>query len=455
MKRLHGRETFVCGRYLVWSSVAHMVCWSGILVAGLAVLASFVGCQSSEVSVADMVTLAAKLEKTKQSSHIQLQDELRRLSADRALPEQIDSRRNAGVLNPESFAAQIHEILDDAQTDRILKRLPDFFPNGRQSSVAVTLESSAGFLQFYQTAHQAARKALDGPQSRFEWLAVEGWFADTRFTDRATALCGLELIAGLDAASRDDIASSVAALSYSGRIIRLLAEEDHLVSRLAAVDLRVKWLHLMDSIVRQPSIGHDDLKLIYELLMRQMAQWPDEQMAWITDRALGLQTFELVRQGHYLSLLSKVEADALAAEGMHLIKARAVQRYIDEDEVFYLDVMRRLIDLQRFPYFERAKVLIAIEDQLATAEKLEKYPQLSVEMLLPDTLLAMRRIADDRARCEAWSLALAGALRITPPEYATNPVSGFAYQVLSNESTVEVLGLTPEQWPQAIRVPLR
>lgn len=428
--------------------------WWGCLVV-LAVLSSLFGCQSSEVSVGDMVTLAAKLEKTKQSPHTPLQDELRRLSAERALPEQIDGRRNVGVLNPDSLAARIHEILDDAQTTRILKRLPDFFPNGRQSTNAVTLESSAGFLQFYSTAHQAARKALLGPQSRFQWLAVEGWFADTQFTDRATALCGLELIAGLDAASRDDASASIEALAYAGHIIRLLAEEEHLLPRLATVDLREKWLHLLETVVRQPSVGQAELRLVYELLMRQMAQWPNEESAWVTDRAIGLQTFEIVRQGHYLSLLGKAESDALVADGMHLIKARAVQRYIDDDQVFYLDIMRRLIDLQRFPYHERAKVLVAIEDQIATAEQLEKYPQLSVEMLLPNTLLAMRRIADDRARCEAWSLALAQALQMTPPEYVTNPVSGYAYQVLHNENTVEVLGLSPEQWPQAIRVPVR
>lgn len=421
----------------------------------LGVLWGVCGCQNSDVNVADMVTLATKLEKTRQSAHQPLQDELRRLSADRALPEQIDGRRDSGVVNADSLAAKIHDILDDAQTERILKRLPDFFPDGQQSKNAVTLESSAGFLKFYGTAHQAARKALDGPQSRFQWSAVDGWFADTRFVDHATALCGLELIAGLDAAMRDDSAGSIAALSYSGRIIRMLSEEGHLLARLAAVDLRDKWLHLVEETVRQPAIRQDDLKLIYELLLRHMAQWPNEDLAWITDRAIGLQTFELVRQGHYLSLLGQADSEALAADGMHLIKARAVQRYIDEDQVFYLDIMRRLIDLQRFPYFECKKVLVSIEDQITTAEKLEKYPQISVEMLLPNVLVALRRIADDRARSEAWCLALAKALDTAPPEYTTNPVSGYPYQVHADEKFVEVLGLTPEQWPHAIRVPLR
>lgn len=416
---------------------------------------ALIGCQNSDVDVATMVKLASRLEKTKQSASTPLQDELRRLAADQALPEQIDGRRNSGALNPDSFAGRIDEFLDDAQTERILKRLPDFYSGGRVSANAVSLESATGFLKFYAEPHAAARKALDGSQSSFQWSAAEGWFADTRFVDRATALCGLELIAGLDASSRADTTNAIAALSYSGRIIRLLAEDGHLVSRLAAVDLRVKWLHLMEAIVREPATGRADVQSIYELLMRQMAQWPDEAVAWQTDRAIGLQTFEIVRQGHYLSLLSKEESDVLHNEGMHLIKARAVQRYIDEDQVFYLDIMRRLIDLQRFPYFESKKVLNSLDDQITTANQLEKYPQVSAEILLPNTLKALRRIADDRARCEAWALAIAKALNTTAPAYVTNPETGYPYEVLSNETTAEVLGLSPEQWPHSIRVPIR
>lgn len=427
-----------------------------LLVCGIFLgLLAWSGCQNNQVTVSDMVTQAAKLEKTKQSSHALLQDELRRLSTERALPDQIDGRRHAVATHPESLAAKIHEILDDAQTERILKRLPDFFPAGRQSLNAVTIESSAGFLKFYSRAHQAAREALDGPQSPFDWLATDGWFADTRYTDRTTALCGLELIAGMDALSSREPARCIAALSYAGRLIRLLAEDGHLTARLAAIDLRDKWLQLVDSAARQPEFQREDLQQILEMLLRQIAQWPDETVAWVNDRAVGLQTYEIVRQGHYLSLLSKAEAEALEADGMHLIKARAVQRYIDDDQVFYLDIMRRLIDLHRFPYFERRKVLNSIEDQLLVADQLEKYPQVAVEVLMPDVMTATERIADDRARCEAWALALSAALGATPPEYKINPGNGQPYDLLISDEYIELLGLSAEQWPRSIRLPRR
>lgn len=433
----------------------HVREWLWTLGGCVLLLVTWVGCRNSDVTPSEMVTQAAKLEKTKQSSHALLQDELRRLSAERALPDQIDGRRHAVAVHPESLAAKINEILDDAQTDRILKRLPDFFPQGRQSLNAVTIESSAGFLQFYGTAHQAARQSLDGPQSPFEWLATDGWFADTRYTDRTTALCGLELIAGMDALSSRDPERCIAALSYAGRLIRLLAEDGHLTARLAAVDLRDKWLQLVESATRQPDFKRDDLQMVLEMLLRQVAQWPEETTAWVNDRAVGLQTYEIVRQGHYLSLLSKTEADALEADGMHLIKARAIQRYIDDDQVFYLDIMRRLIELHRFPYFERRKVLNSIEDQLLVADQLEKYPQVAAELLLPNVLAALERIAHDRARCEAWALALAASLGVPKPEFTINPANGQPYDVLVGEEAVELIGLSDAQWPRSIRVSRR
>jgi hypothetical protein len=67
----------------------------------------------------------------------------------------------------------------------------------------------------------------------------------------------------------------------------------------------------------------------------------------------------------------------------------------------------------------------------------------------------LKRIANDRARCEAWALAIAQALNTTPPAYVTNPETGYPYQVLSDASMVEVVGLTTEQWPRAIRLPIR
>lgn len=438
-----------------WGEVIYKIQWVGRWLVIAAMFALWVGCYSSEPTVTELIAQAEKLEKTKASSSNLLQDELRRLSADRALPDQIDGRRTTRVQNPDSFAAKAVELLSDQQTERILERMPEFFPPDRRPIQAITIESAAGFLEFYSQAHTDARRALDGPQSHFQWSAVEGWFADTRYTERATALCGLELIAGLDASTRGNLEQSIAALSYSGRIIRLLAEDGHLHARLAAVDLREKWLQLVGWTVSQPSLQREQLQQVYELLLRQMAQWPDESVAWIADRAVGLQTYELIRQGHYLSLLSKDEVDALEADGMHLIKARAILRFIDDDELFYLDIMRRLIDLHRFPFFERTRVLDNIEVQLAGADEIEKSPQIAANMLLPNTLIAMRRIANDRAICEAWSLGIAAALDSPLPDYQVNPITGRPYQIESSEVAVQVLGLGPDQWPTPLVIPRR
>lgn len=411
------------------------------------------GCGPQEATIESVTQTSNALEKTHQSHDQGLQDELRRLSADRALPQQIDGQRITGTPNPECFAATVGSLLDDTQVERILTRLQEFFPSDQRAVSALTLEKATGFLKFYAKPQQAARAALDGPQDDFQWLAQDGWFADTSFAPRAQAHCALEMIAGMDAVSRGDLPAAIDALSFSGRIIRLLATDQHLVSRLTAVDLRNQWLQLVAIAVSHPQLERTHLENIYELMLRQMSQWPDEAKPWMVDRAIGLQTYELIRQGHYLSLLSAEEAKALEDDGMHIIKSRSVQRFVDQDQSFYLEQMRRLIDVMRLPFFQRRPILERLAADMVSAPEREPYPQIAVEILLPNIETAMQRLADDRARSEAWTLALASALGQTPPNYQKNPASGDAYEVRQDPRVVEVLGLSNTQFPRPILVP--
>jgi len=413
------------------------------------------GCSDSEPTVASVTKTSAVLEKTKQSHFQPLQDELRQLSADHALPEQIDGSRIITSPNAESFAANVGTILDEKQTQRILTRLDDFFPDGRRPVTALTLEQAAGFVKFYQSQQMAARKSLDGPQDQFQWLAADGWFADTSFTEKAHALCGLELISGIDAITSGNLPAAIEAISYSGRILRRLGEDQHLTSRLTVVNLRRQWLEMIAVAVAHPDIQREHLQQIYDLLLRQMANWPDESKPWIVDRAIGLQTFELVRQGNYLSLLDKEETDKLEEEGMQVIKSRSVLRYIDQDEMFYLAIMRRLIGVVKVPYNERTSVRDEIKAKIKAAPESEQYPQVSVELLLDGIDNAQRRISDDRARCEAWVLAVAHSITAQAPDYAKNPTTGEAFEILSDENVVEVKGLTPAQFDRPVIAPKR
>lgn len=412
------------------------------------------GCGDSEQTVTEVTQTAATLEKTNLSHFEPLRDELNRLSAERALPEQLDARTVAEV-SPKSFAGSIDTLLEDNQSERIRERLQEFFPPNGQNPRALTLEKAAGFLKFYQARLNEARKSLEGPQDRFQWKASDGWFIDTSYADKAHAICGLELIAGMDAISQGKIAETIDSLGYAGRIIRMLANDEHLVARLTAVSLRERWLNLISLTVASPELQRSDLEKIYQLLLNQISQWPNESRAWIVDRAIGLQTYELVRQGNYLSLLSPEEAEELESEGLHIIRSRAVQRYIDQDESFYLDTMRRIIDAESMPFYMRDSTWDSIDRSIEDAKKTEHYPQVAIELLLPDIKIAQRQIADDRARVEAWTLVLAHCVGNNPPTYQKNPATGQEYQVNKDENVVEVQGLSPEQFSRRVVAPLK
>lgn len=411
-------------------------------------------CGQRPVTVTEVTEVAATLEKTNLTHHEPLREELQRLAADQALPSQLDPLHDRAA-SPGSLAGQIGKLLNTQQTERILERLGEFFPVNGQAPNALTIEKAAGFLKFYQQPQLAARKALDGPQDRFVWKTSDGWFIDTSYAERSQALCGLELIAGIDAVSRNDLPGALTALAYSGRIIRLLASDGHLISRLTAVELRQQWIQLIAITVRHPNLDREQLSQIYKLLLTHIGQWPAEDQVWITDRAIGLQTYELIRQGHYLTLLTAEEADALEADGMHIIKTRAVQRFIDQDETFYLETMRRIIDGTQMTYHQRTPLWESIDRSVVQAAQTEHYPQIAIEMLLPNLQDAQLRMANDRARVEAWTLALAHCVGNQPPQYRLNPATGQAYEILEDAQVVEIKGLTAEQFPQRVVAPRR
>lgn len=417
----------------------------------LCVLAIWVtaGCGQPDITVTEVTEVAAELEKTSLTSHQPLQQEIRRIGADQELPSQLDQRTNRPT-TPSSFSAKLPELLDKQQTERILERLPDFFPPDGQPVSALTLEKATGFLKFYQDKQLAARKSLDGPQDRFSWKSSDGWFIDTMYVDRSQALCGLELIAGIDQLSQGKLDPTVESLAYSGRIIRLLAVDEHLVARLTAVDLRHQWLRLVALAVSHPEIERPHLEQIYQLLLTHISQWPDERQPWVVDRAIGMQTYELIRQGYYLSLIPPDEAKRLEADGLQIIKSRAVQRYVDQDEIFYLEVMRKIIDSNDRIYHQRIPIWQALQQRIEKSKQTEHYPQVAVEILLPDMQKAQERISDDRARVEAWTMAIGHCVGNNPPNYEQNPTTGKPYELLADDHLVEVVGLTPEQFARRV-----
>jgi hypothetical protein len=151
--------------------------------------------------------------------------------------------------------------------------------------------------------------------------------------------------------------------------------------------------------------------------------------------------YELVRDGRYLSLLSADEIRQLDEQRTARATAQAAARNIDEDQRYYLQAMRQLIDACRQPFCERTTVLENIRGELVAKEQTADYPLVAATLLLADFETAHRRQAEDMARCQAWLIALGTALGQPPPSVPTNPLTGSPYTIERTPLSVTVSGV--------------
>jgi hypothetical protein len=187
---------------------------------------------------------------------------------------------------------------------------------------------------------------------------------------------------------------------------------------------------------------------------QQIEKWPSEAVVWSGDRVRGLHVYELVRDGHYLSLLPREEVARLEKRGLTEATGRAVMRGIDDDQHFYLTAMRQMIEGCRLPYFARAPLLQRIRQELADLEQTPRYPLVAAERLLTDFEIVHRRLAADSARAEAWELAFRTA-EGNLPSPNVNPLTSEPFFVERIDRSVAVSRFVPDDENQRVLVPTR
>jgi hypothetical protein len=189
------------------------------------------------------------------------------------------------------------------------------------------------------------------------------------------------------------------------------------------------------------------------LLDQQLEHWPDDATAWIGDRAQGMHTYELIRGGYLLSLLSYDELRDFREEiGIDKL-AEAVASNIDQDELFYLRTMRDVVDACQKPHFARADVFRQIEANLGLLRGSDNYPFVADQLLLLRLDQGSRLMALDRARCEAWAIALRIACGDDQARKFTNPLTGDEFFVDITDTQVVVDAVDPDSGQPAAIVP--
>jgi hypothetical protein len=393
------------------------------------------------------------------SPHAGLKAELALLVQERMTPQALDGQlagfRSQARQPTTAGRRPLDESIPAISRPLLKAQLDQVYRGGPLHLSPVQLEQARDVLRRWADDRLRFEQALDGCSGGLGMRIADGNLADVRFLDVLNLGCRLEALAAAEALAENEPEQSLPPLGVMLRAARLLAAEWNVTTRVSAANLRADALHVLDAIANHDLATRDTHARLAELLARETSDWPADAAAWVGDRTAGLLVYELVRDGHYLSLLEHDELQQLRDKGLVDATAKAVVRTLDADELFYLSTMRRIVESCRQPYFERVAVLGRIRGELAAREQSGDYPLVAGRLLLDDFEPGHERQAEDLARCTAWQIALAAATGTNSPADIVSPLTGQPLRVQTSPHEVRVVGfLAPgDELTLAIRAP--
>jgi hypothetical protein len=403
----------------------------------------------------------AELPRTRQTHNRALQAELARIEAEGATPillgpDVATSEHSAAAVIASDIAAQLDEIFSSSLRRTLDKKIANVWPQqgfGFQGTtgLAVTevVRGNARRIASFQ-------RLVSRHDVAFETDHRKGLLADTSYLDAVATgnrLLGLQAAEDL-ANGRLDAANERLAAMFT--TAERLAREQLVALRIAAVNRRGEALQVLSGIAQHPQATRATHQTLHTMLSHQLERWPADEAAWIGDRALALHTYELIRNGYLLSLLTPEEIREYDEQAGLKNLASLLRENIDSDELFYLQAMRALIAACQRPFSERTQVFRQLDRDLEILRSGKSYPFIADQMLLTHIEPTQRLQALDRARCEAWRLAFQLALGGgAATETKVNPLTGGPFVVEVTAERVVVDAIDNEGRELAALVPLR
>ncbi|HHM12801.1 MAG TPA: hypothetical protein ENJ16_04555 [Planctomycetaceae bacterium] len=403
---------------------------------GLAVLIlGLGGCQNQRrEGKLDRATLEsfAALPQHAQSGNPELQAELKRIRKERATPDLLVAPDDVALLETSRrptrasrirYTRALLELLPPMHRKRFIGQMEREFPRAclppRRADLAAFQERA----REWQKMRSEAEAILVQPDFGLHVPVDHGLLADLSHVDLVRALARLECLHAAIAIMEGDVPRALVAWETGGRWLEALASLPHAVPRAAAARGRIEWLRCAQSLLSTPGVSPESARTVAAVLDRQLRQWPPDRRALLGDRAVGLHTYELLRAGYWMSLLTRRELEELRQQGRLKPFAIHIATQLDEDELYYLKTMRRIIDESEQPYPQREKTLDAIDAELRRLSGSTSYPWFAAEYLLPDVRHLVRWQALDRELTEALRWTIAAALG-EPQAKIHSPMTG-------------------------------
>ena len=385
----------------------------------------------------------------------ELQAELARLLAEQATPLQLmgDASRSSSnqprleaVPDASSAAARLDVIFPPNFRDSARERLDQSLAGGR---IRVYSGDSVCCFDIDQALSNKARAVREG--SLGGGLSTAGRIihlgcqptrptsTPSRSAIGSKGLYAAELIAG------GDPEAAVEPLRLMLRVSELLAHEKSITSRGAGAVRRGEALQVLEGIARHPAATPSVHRQLKMLLDQQLERWPDDANAWIGDRAQGLHTYELVRDGYLLSLLTYDELREYRDEiGIEQLAEVVAEQHRSRRVVLLAHDAGRRRCLPETSLRARPSSFGRSKPIWNCCAGRDNYPFVADQLLLLQLDQGSRLMALDRARCEAWALALHIACGSAPPSQRSTRSPATSSSSHVTETQVVVDAVDPE-----------
>ena len=407
-------------------------------------LFALAGCGARPDQLQLMVEQCAELEGGKASPNARLRQQIAEVEAEQAAPAQLGR-----PLPPddENVAAALAAAFGGERGESLFEEAGEFFQRSRFRFNAIELERIKNFSRRHRSTLDELAAGLARPQCNFAIPFERGHFVDLVFIDEVTAASRMVGLTAAVSLEEHAIGEAVEQAIAMMTLVEHLARERHLESRVAAANLRAEVLLVWEAILQHDRLEPEGLRALHRCLSRQLERWPSDRGALEGERAVTMHAYELIRLGQLEVLLTREEKKRFLSEGILSDLLAVAADHVDSDEQYYLASMRQFIDLCRLPYFQRLSDYAELSRGQVGTEPETSFPILAIRLFLPDLIPSLRVLAKDRARCDAWLLAMEVALG-GRPQAVVNSHTGREMRVtLAATSVVVDLGEEGERDP--------
>ena len=412
-------------------------------------LVLLLGCQQARIAplTEQLIDDLGDLPRVAESADAELREEIVRLREQHATPRQVESPAIADDVN---VAAALIHLFHRKDLPKIAERVDALMPRPEfRLDDSYKIERMILVRSAYESQRRAVRKALERPQCNFGVRHSHGWFFESDFLQIVAIAAGLEACYAAEHLANDRVDDAVTSVETMLALANHLSWEKHVSSRVLAAQIRGDALNVMGGLVGHSQAQPQHAERLLGFVQAQLDNWPADSRAWVGDRAIALHFYEVTRAGHLVSMLSAVELSAFVRDKKIRQLKHASSSELDADQRFYLDAMHQVIAscsegspaAKSVPYFRRQQVFTDIEQELTNRTDTASYPMIAGQILLTDLRRSQQVFVRDRARTEAWALALAASLGKPLKRYEINPGTGKPYDVRLMRRLVAVRGV--------------